>query len=99
MKIVPLMGLIAFILLASFSLPTKAIAVDGSISKGNGESCVTRDLQDCYETVVRGMMSTECCDTLKDKQSCLCDVIKTSMLSGSVHIARIMSCGIPSPKC
>lgn len=99
MKIVALLLIAFFILLASFSLPTKAIAVDGSISKRNGEPCVTTELQDCFDSVVRGMMSTTCCDTLKDKQSCLCDVIKTSMMTTSVHIARIMSCGIPAPRC
>ncbi|KAH0909463.1 hypothetical protein HID58_032784 [Brassica napus] len=79
--------LIAFVvLLASFPPPTKAIAVKGSRSKRNGESCATNALQVCFDGIAkRMMMSTACCEQLKEHHSCLCDVIKTRILDSNVE--------------
>lgn len=104
MKIVSLVLIAFVILLTSFLVPTKAIGVGGSRSKRDGESCVVEDLQNCFEIITSGsMMSTTCCEKLKEKQSCLCSYIKTPenkrILSSRRGRVYLSSCGIPYPSC
>ncbi|KAF3562205.1 hypothetical protein DY000_02012354 [Brassica cretica] len=92
MKIVAVLLIAFVVLLASFPPPTKAIAVKGSRSKRNGESCATNALQVCFDGIAkRMMMSTTCCEQLKEHHSCLCDVIKTRIRSIAMSLAFISS--------
>ncbi|CAN6804876.1 unnamed protein product [Brassica oleracea var. botrytis] len=100
MKIVAVLLIAFVVLLASFPPPTKAIAVKGSRSKRNGESCATNALPVCFDGIAkRTMMSTTCCEQLKEHHSCLCDVIKTRILDSNVLSIYLKSCGITDPKC
>ncbi|CAN8255650.1 unnamed protein product [Cochlearia groenlandica] len=99
MKIIALL-FIAIVIVATFSLPTKAIDVGGSRSKRNGESCHTNEFQSCFGLIARGTtMSTTCCEILKEQQSCLCGEIETSKIDIKVISPRLRSCGISDLKC
>lgn len=101
MKIVALLLIAFVVLVASFPPPTKAIAVEGSRSTRNGESCATNALQVCFDSIAnRMMMSTTCnCEQLKEHQSCLCDATKTRILDSNVLRIYLKSCGITDPIC
>ncbi|CAA7053797.1 unnamed protein product [Microthlaspi erraticum] len=94
--------LIAFVILsASFPPPTEAIDAGRSRSKRGGGSCLASAIQDCFDSIAKGMtMSTTCCDTLREHQSCICDVIKSRLgLDINVVNTHLKACGIAEMKC
>ncbi|ESQ28937.1 hypothetical protein EUTSA_v10023808mg [Eutrema salsugineum] len=101
MKIVALLLIAFVILLATFPPPTKAIATGGSNSKSsNGGSCLTNPLLVCFDGIAKNMeLPVESCRRLKQNQSCLCDIIKKTILDSNVLSSSLKSCGIPDLKC
>ncbi|KAG7543281.1 Bifunctional inhibitor/plant lipid transfer protein/seed storage helical domain [Arabidopsis thaliana x Arabidopsis arenosa] len=74
------------------------------LTKGKEEnaSCILEDLQICKTAVTTGKPpSTECCDKLKEQQTCFCDYLKDPRVSHYISAAKqiLAACGIPFPSC
>ncbi|CAH8298330.1 unnamed protein product [Eruca vesicaria subsp. sativa] len=87
MKMVALLLITLIIVLGSFPPPS------------NGKPCVTNAVKACFDGIARGAPVKTCCGSLKEHQTCLCDVIKARMVDTTVLSASLKSCGIPNPKC
>ncbi|KAG7620241.1 Bifunctional inhibitor/plant lipid transfer protein/seed storage helical domain superfamily [Arabidopsis suecica] len=70
--------------------------------KEENATCVMADLQICKSAVTTGNPnSKECCEKLKEQQSCFCEYLKDPLVVPYITYAKIIlaACGIPFPSC
>ncbi|KAG7547924.1 Bifunctional inhibitor/plant lipid transfer protein/seed storage helical domain [Arabidopsis suecica] len=93
-----------FITLLFISFTMLSLILTKTMISGEEENatCVVADLQICKSEVTTGNpRSKECCEKLKEQQSCLCAYLKDPLVVPYITVAKIIlaSCGIPFPSC
>ncbi|CAL9224956.1 unnamed protein product [Arabidopsis halleri] len=93
-----------FITLVFIAFTLLSLILTKTMISGKEENvtCVLADLQICKSAVTTGIpRSKECCEKLKEQQSCLCAYLKDPLVGPYITVAKIIlaSCGIPFPRC
>ncbi|AEE31984.1 putative bifunctional inhibitor/plant lipid transfer protein/seed storage helical [Arabidopsis thaliana] len=65
-------------------------------------ACTVTELQPCLPSVIDGSQpSTQCCEKLKEQNSCFCDYLQNPQFSQYITAAKqiLAACKIPYPNC